>query len=98
MARRFSRRARASAAGCSRTSRRPASTAMRSIRSFIVFARHPDWHGWVDQDPAQDAATRRRVYDMLVADKMPVQAYHHPFPGLSRVEKDGNGYRVVAGM
>ena len=61
----------------------------------IVFARHPDWHGWFDQDPVQAAATRRRVYDMLVAEKMPVQAYHHPFPALSRVEKDGNGYRVI---
>ena len=38
----------------------------------IVFARHPDWHGWFDQDPVQAAATRRRVYDMLVAEKMPV--------------------------
>jgi glyoxylase-like metal-dependent hydrolase (beta-lactamase superfamily II) len=61
----------------------------------IVFARHPDWHGWFDQDPVQAAATRRRVYDMLVAEKMPVQAYHHPFPALSHVEKDGNGYRVI---
>jgi glyoxylase-like metal-dependent hydrolase (beta-lactamase superfamily II) len=61
----------------------------------VVFVRHPDWHGWFDQDPVQAAATRRRVYDMLVAEKMPVQAYHHPFPALSRVEKDGNGYRVI---
>jgi glyoxylase-like metal-dependent hydrolase (beta-lactamase superfamily II) len=61
----------------------------------VVFTRHPDWHGWFDQDPLQAAATRRRVYDMLVAEKMPVQAYHHPFPALSRVEKDGNGYRVI---
>jgi glyoxylase-like metal-dependent hydrolase (beta-lactamase superfamily II) len=62
---------------------------------FAVFSRHPDWHGWFDQDPVQAAATRRRVYDMLAVEKMPVQAYHHPFPGLGRVEKDGNGYRVV---
>jgi glyoxylase-like metal-dependent hydrolase (beta-lactamase superfamily II) len=62
---------------------------------FAVFSRHPHWHGWFDQDPVQAAATRRRVYDMLAVEKMPVQAYHHPFPGLGRVEKDGNGYRVV---
>jgi glyoxylase-like metal-dependent hydrolase (beta-lactamase superfamily II) len=62
---------------------------------FVVFARHPGWHGWFDQDPVQAAATRRRVYDMLVAESMPVQAYHHPFPGLSHVEKDGEGYRVM---
>jgi hypothetical protein len=32
---------------------------------------------------------------MLVVEKMPVQAYHHPFPGLGRVERDGAGFRVV---
>jgi glyoxylase-like metal-dependent hydrolase (beta-lactamase superfamily II) len=61
----------------------------------VVFSKHPEWHGWFDQDPAQASATRRRVYDMLVTEKMPVQAYHHPFPGLGRVERDGTGFRVV---
>lgn len=61
----------------------------------VVFSRHPDWHGWFDQDPVQAAATRRRVYDMLVAERMLLQAYHHPFPGLGSVERDGHGYRVV---
>jgi glyoxylase-like metal-dependent hydrolase (beta-lactamase superfamily II) len=59
-----------------------------------VFAPHPDWHGFFDQDPAQAAATRRRVYDMLVADQLPVQGFHFPFPALMRVEKAGEGYRV----
>jgi glyoxylase-like metal-dependent hydrolase (beta-lactamase superfamily II) len=62
---------------------------------FVLFAGHPDWHGWFDQDPAQAAATRRRVYDMLAAEQMPVQAYHYPFPALSRIEKNGSGYRVI---
>jgi glyoxylase-like metal-dependent hydrolase (beta-lactamase superfamily II) len=61
----------------------------------VVFSKHPEWGGAFDQDPAAAATTRRRVYDMLVAEKMPVQAYHHPFPGLGRVERDGAGYRVV---
>lgn len=60
-----------------------------------VFAKHPEWHAGVDQDPAQACTTRRRVYDMLVTEKMPVQAYHHPFPGLGQVERDGEGFRVV---
>jgi glyoxylase-like metal-dependent hydrolase (beta-lactamase superfamily II) len=63
--------------------------------NFAVFAPHPDWQGFFDQDPPAAAATRRRVYDMLTADKLPVQAYHFPFPALSRIEKHGNGYRVV---
>jgi glyoxylase-like metal-dependent hydrolase (beta-lactamase superfamily II) len=61
-----------------------------------VFAPYPDWQGFFDQDGAQAAATRRKVYDMLVADKLPVQAFHFPFPALARIEKAGNGYRVVA--
>src|SRR5262249_44493156 len=66
------------------------------LNHVVVFCKHPDWQGWFDQDGAQAAATRRRVYDMLVAERMPVQAYHHPFPGLGRVEKEGSGYRVIA--
>lgn len=64
--------------------------------NIAVFAPYPDWHGFFDQDPPKAAATRRRVYDMLVADRLPVQAYHFPFPALARIEKAGNGYRVVA--
>jgi glyoxylase-like metal-dependent hydrolase (beta-lactamase superfamily II) len=60
----------------------------------FLFARNPGWHAAVDQDGPKAEATRRRVYDMLVADKMAVQGFHYPFPGLAHVEKDGNGYRV----
>ena len=63
--------------------------------NVAVFAPHPHWHGFFDQDPPKAAATRRRVYDMLVAEKLPVQAYHFPFPALARIEKAGDGYRVV---
>jgi hypothetical protein len=60
-----------------------------------VFAPHPDWHGFFDQDPVKAASTRRKIYDMLVARGLPVQAYHFPFPALARIEKQGEGYRVV---
>ena len=60
-----------------------------------VFAPHPDWHGFFDQDPPKASQTRKRVYDMLADEKLPVQAYHHPFPGLGRVEKAGEGHRVI---
>ena len=33
-----------------------------------------------DQDPAMAEATRRKIYDMLVADKMRVQGFHYPIP------------------
>jgi glyoxylase-like metal-dependent hydrolase (beta-lactamase superfamily II) len=60
-----------------------------------LFARHPEWHAFFDQDPAQAEATRRKVYDMMVAEKLLVQGFHYPFPGLGHIEKDGGGYRVV---
>jgi glyoxylase-like metal-dependent hydrolase (beta-lactamase superfamily II) len=60
-----------------------------------VFARHPQWAALFDQDPAQAVATRRRVYDMLVAERMLVQGYHYPFPGLAHVEKTATGYREI---
>ena len=63
--------------------------------NFVLFTRHPGWHGFFDQDPAQAEATRRRIYDMLAADRLPVQAYHFPFPALMAVEKAGDGYRVT---
>src|SRR5262245_51735060 len=61
----------------------------------FLFARHPDWHVFYDQDPVMAEATRRRIYDMLVAEKMLVQGFHYPFPSLAYVEKSGTGYREI---
>jgi glyoxylase-like metal-dependent hydrolase (beta-lactamase superfamily II) len=60
-----------------------------------LFARNPGWHAFFDQDGAKAEETRRKVYDMLVAEKMPVQGFHYPFPSLAYVEKAGSGYREV---
>jgi glyoxylase-like metal-dependent hydrolase (beta-lactamase superfamily II) len=60
-----------------------------------LFVRNPAWHAFFDQDGAKAEETRRKVYDMLVADKMLVQAFHYPFPSLAYVEKAGSGYREV---
>jgi glyoxylase-like metal-dependent hydrolase (beta-lactamase superfamily II) len=60
-----------------------------------LFVTNPGWHLMFDQDPALAEKTRRRVYDMLVADKMRVQGFHYPFPAQGFVEKDGNGYRLI---
>jgi hypothetical protein len=35
---------------------------------------------------------------MAIADKMPIQGYHFPFPGRGYVEKSGSGYRLVPAM
>ena len=53
------------------------------------------WYAFLDQDGDMAEKTRRRVYDMAVAEKLQVQGFHYPFPCLGNVEKDGSGYRVV---
>ena len=60
-----------------------------------LFVRNPGWHAFFDQDAAMAEATRRKVYDMLVADKIPVQGFHYPFPALAYIEKSGSGYREI---
>jgi glyoxylase-like metal-dependent hydrolase (beta-lactamase superfamily II) len=61
----------------------------------FLFARNPGWHLVFDQDPKMAEATRRKVYDMLAAERMLVQGFHYPFPGLAHIEKSGSGYREV---
>jgi len=61
----------------------------------MLFAANPQWHAFFDQDGDQAEKTRRKVYDMLAADKMLVQGFHYAFPGLAHVEKDGGGYRCL---
>jgi len=61
----------------------------------VLFVRNPGWHPYIDQDPVQAETTRRKVYDMLVAKKMLVQAFHYPFPALAHVEKTVTGYREI---
>jgi glyoxylase-like metal-dependent hydrolase (beta-lactamase superfamily II) len=65
------------------------------VTNIPLFARHPDWHLMFDQDAKMAEATRRKIYDMLVAEKMMVQAFHYPFPALAHIEKSGSGYREV---
>lgn len=60
-----------------------------------LFVTHPGWHAGFDQDGQLAETTRRRVYDMIVAEKLKVQGFHYPFPGVGHVEKDGAGYRLV---
>ena len=60
-----------------------------------LFARNPGWHAFYDQDGPLAEMTRRKVYDMLAAERMPVQGFHYPFPSLAHVERTATGYREV---
>ena len=58
-----------------------------------LFARNPGWHLMFDQDPQAAEATRRKIYDMLAAERMMVQGFHYPFPAAAYIEKTPTGYR-----
>ena len=65
------------------------------VTNVPLFVQNPGWVIQFDMDAAAAEATRRKFYDMLVAEKMLVQGFHYPFPSLGHIEKAGTGYRVV---
>jgi len=63
----------------------------------IVSFERPEWRWGADMDPDKAISARRRTLDMLASERMPLLGYHLPWPGLGRVERQGAGYRFVAG-
>lgn len=61
-----------------------------------LFARSPDWAVQFDMDAELARQTRRRVFDMLVKDKVTAGGYHFPFPALGTIETAGSGYQFKA--
>lgn len=55
----------------------------------------PDWEVKFDMDKAAAAATRRKILDMLAADKIAFVGYHMPWPGVGYVETKDDGYTYV---
>lgn len=58
--------------------------------------RNPGWHIAFDQDAIMAEATRRRMLDRVIADKIICSGYHWGMPGCGTIAKDGNGYALVA--
>ena len=57
---------------------------------------YPDWEVKFDMDKAKAAATRKKMFDMFTADKIPFVGYHMPFPGMGYSEaRSEGGYRYV---
>ncbi|MEN0076636.1 MAG: MBL fold metallo-hydrolase [Paracraurococcus sp.] len=48
-----------------------------------------------DIDPAQAAATRRRVFDMVARDGQAVAGMHMHFPGFLHLVRHGDGYAMI---
>lgn len=62
---------------------------------YVLSLQHPDWEVRFDADKAAAAATRRKVFDMVAAERLPFVGYHMPYPAVGYVETSGDGYRFV---
>ncbi len=60
-----------------------------------LVAANPGWRGVYDQDGATAEASRRKLLDRVIADKMMICGYHFPFPGAGTIAKDGAGYALT---
>ena len=56
---------------------------------------NPGWHVMFDQDAQMAEATRRRIFDRAIADKIICTGYHWGMPGAGTIAKDGAGYALV---
>ncbi len=62
---------------------------------YVWSLAYPDWEVRFDRDKAAAAETRRKVFGMLAADRVPFIGYHMPFPGVGYVETRDDGFRYV---
>jgi glyoxylase-like metal-dependent hydrolase (beta-lactamase superfamily II) len=62
---------------------------------YVLSLQRPDWEVRFDMDKAAAAATRKKVFGMLAADRIPFVGYHMPFPAVGFVEAFGEGFRYV---
>ncbi|UUX50337.1 MBL fold metallo-hydrolase [Nisaea acidiphila] len=62
---------------------------------YVASLQRPDWHVRFDMDKEAAAASRKKVLDMVAAERIPATGYHMPFPAVGYVEKHGSGYRWI---
>jgi glyoxylase-like metal-dependent hydrolase (beta-lactamase superfamily II) len=60
---------------------------------YAISVQRPEWHVRFDFDKEAGVATRKRLLDMLAADRIPATGYHMPFPALGYIDRSGEGYR-----
>jgi glyoxylase-like metal-dependent hydrolase (beta-lactamase superfamily II) len=62
---------------------------------YVMAVQRPDWYFAMDDDKDRAVASRKRILDMLAADKLPFVSFHFPFPGIGYMERAQGGYRWV---
>jgi glyoxylase-like metal-dependent hydrolase (beta-lactamase superfamily II) len=65
------------------------------VHHYLVSTEKPRVEFAFDTDGKQAVATRLRTLDMLAAQKIPVLAYHFPWPGVGHVAKQSDAYRYI---
>jgi glyoxylase-like metal-dependent hydrolase (beta-lactamase superfamily II) len=65
------------------------------VNHFVWSMQHPDWEVLYDSDKAAAAETRKRVLGMLAQERIAMQGYHMPAPGLGFIETKDDGFRWV---
>ena len=66
-----------------------------TFTQYVMAVQRPDWYFGMDDDKDKAVASRKRMLDMLAADRIMLQAFHFPFPGLGWIEKTASGHRFV---
>ena len=61
----------------------------------ILLMEKPRMEFSFDTDPKQAAGSRVKMLDMLAANKMPVLAYHYPWPGIGHIAKTAEGFHYI---
>lgn len=62
----------------------------------ILLTEKPRTEFAYDTDPKAAVVSRLKVFDMIASQKLPMLAYHFPWPGYGHLAKQGDGYRYYA--
>lgn len=62
---------------------------------YVASLERPDWEVLFDMDKAAAAATRKSLFGMIAADRIPFIGYHMPGSAMGFVETMGDGFRYV---
>jgi len=68
-----------------------------AVNNHHVSFAQPGWQIGADQDPETAAKTRRTLLDQITHEKMKLIGYHFPDGGMGHAERNGDGYRYIAG-
>jgi glyoxylase-like metal-dependent hydrolase (beta-lactamase superfamily II) len=64
-----------------------------AFTQYVMSVQRPEWYFEMDDDKEKAAVSRKRVLDMAASERIPVVAYHAPFPGIGYIERAGGTFR-----